>query len=144
MAIPAFREDGWLPTGHHQASWEVVSRFGGDPGSRRSVLTARLVELRDALRNLGVTGCLLLDGSFVSAKQDPGDFDVLLIGPCDIQAMKEVTPELSRLLDTERAEKELGYSLFYIPSDSPARDLLGTLWDVSKDGIEKGVVEVQL
>ncbi len=145
MPIPAFREDGWLPAGHHQASWdEVISRFGGDRDSRRSTLTAQLIELRDGFRRLGVVGCLLLDGSYVSAKPIPGDFDVLLVGPCNIQAMKEMSPELSQLLDAERAEKELGYSLFYIPSNSPALELLSTLWNLTKDGIEKGVIEVQL
>ena len=36
MALPAFREDGWLPEGHHAATWqEVALRFGGEPSSRR-------------------------------------------------------------------------------------------------------------
>ena len=36
MAIPAFRDDGWLPDGHHSATWEeVIAVFSGQPGSRR-------------------------------------------------------------------------------------------------------------
>jgi hypothetical protein len=145
VAIPPFREDGWLPIGHHQATWEeVTTRFGGLPGGRRAFLTGKLLELRDALRSLGVTGWLLLDGSYISAKEEPGDFDVLLIGPSDIQAMKDADPRLAFLLDAENAEKIGGYSLFYIPSDSSALATLSTFWDLSKEGIAKGIVQVQL
>lgn len=50
MPLPAFREDGWLPPGHHAATWdEITAAFGGTPGSRRSALTANLIALRDAL-----------------------------------------------------------------------------------------------
>ena len=75
MAIPPFREDGWLPSGHYAASWdEIVNRFYGVPGSRRAFLTAQLLLLRDTLLELGIRGYLLLDGSYISAKPEPNDF----------------------------------------------------------------------
>lgn len=144
MPVPQFREDGWLPPGHHQATWdEVVSALSGETGSRRYALTQRLLHLRDGLRANGVDGLLLLNGSYVSSKSEPGDFDVLLIGPTDIQGRKDVEPTLAALLDAQRAEEE-GYSLFYIPSNSPALDMLRALWDFSKAGVPKGVLEVEL
>ncbi len=145
MPVPPFREDGWLPVGHHPATWEeVAERFGGEPGSRRAFLTDKLLGLRDALRVLGVKGTLLLNGSYVSARPEPGDFDVLLITPPDIQAMKDADPKLALLLDAERAEKEGGYSLFYVPSDSPALDLVSSFWSLSKESVAKGDVQVEL
>lgn len=144
MPIPPFREDGWLPIGHHPAEWEEVSaRFGGGPGSRRLLLTARLFHLRDALRLAGVRGTILLDGSYISDRLEPGDFDILLIGPADIQIRKDSEMDISSLLDA-RAAEEQGYSLFFIPADSPAQEVLSTLWDFSKEGIAKGVVEIIL
>ena len=107
-------------------------------------MTADLIALREALVANQVSGSLLLDGSYISTKAEPSDFDVLLIGPADIQARKDVELDLSRLLDAEIAEKERGYSLFFLPQDSPALDLLRTFWDVSKEGAPKGVVEVQI
>jgi len=95
------------------------------------------------MRMLGVRGTMLLDGSYVSEKVDPADFDVLLIGPTEIQAMKDVDPRLATLLSAEQSERS-GYSLFYVPSDSSALPLLATLWDLSKEGVEKGIVQVQL
>lgn len=144
MPIPTFRDDGWLPPGHHQATWDdVISALSGEVGSRRYVLTQRLLRLRDGLRANGVGGLLLLNGSYVSSKPEPGDFDVLLIGPTDIQARKDGEPTLAALLDAQDAEG-YGYSLFYIPSNSAALAMLRALWDFSKAGVPKGVLEVEL
>lgn len=79
-----------------------------------------------------------MDGSYVSTKAAPGDFDVLLIGPSDIQMRKDTEPNLAYLLDAETAEKERGYSLFFFPQDSPFLDSLRTLWDVSKEEVQRG------
>ena len=144
MPLPPFRQDGWLTAGHHSSTWEeVFERFGAEAGSRRARLSDQLRRLRDDLRACGVTGVLLLDGSYISARPEPGDFDLLLIAPADIQARKDAKPSLADLLDAEASERR-GYSLFYIPEDSPACELLSGLWDISKEGVEKGVVEVSL
>ena len=144
MPVPKFRDDGWLPIGHHRAEWEEISvRFGGKPESRRADLMANLLELRQALRAAEVSGTILLDGSYISDKTEPGDFDALLIGPADLQMRKDAEPSLASLLDAGTAEAQ-GYSLFFIAEDSPARELLSTLWDYSKEGVPKGIVELTL
>ena len=71
--IPEFKADGNLPTGVHWATWdEICARFGTTPWRRRL-----LVGLRAALQNLRSAGCqtAYLDGSFVSSKSAPRDFD---------------------------------------------------------------------
>jgi hypothetical protein len=143
--LPAFRDDGWLPIGHHVATWEeITNRFEGLRGSGRFDLTKHLFELRDSLRKLGVVGYLLLDGSYISAKLDPKDFDILLVASAEIQALKEASPELTRLLDAERAEREGGYSLFFVPIDSTALELISSMWDLDKSGTPKGILKVAL
>jgi hypothetical protein len=71
--IPEFDDLGRLPPGVHLASWdEVVSRFGG------SAWRARLLAgLKTALLSLKDAGCTIVyvDGSFVTEKHEPGDFD---------------------------------------------------------------------
>lgn len=71
--IPEFDDLGRLPPGVHFASWdEIVSRFGGSVW--RSTL---LAGLKEALLSLKNAGCPVayIDGSFVTAKGSPGDFD---------------------------------------------------------------------
>jgi hypothetical protein len=72
MALPDYREDGWLPDGHHQSTWsEISTGFGGEPGSRRERLSALLIQWRDAVRAKGKKKfCHLdmFDGDKVSKK----------------------------------------------------------------------------
>jgi hypothetical protein len=71
--IPDFNSEGLLPTGIHEALWhEIAPRFGG--GIHRSRL---VLGLRSGLEALHVAGCprAYVDGSFVTAKDVPADFD---------------------------------------------------------------------
>jgi hypothetical protein len=72
--LPPFDpETGRLPEGEHVAEWaEVVDRFGWSP-RRRQLLDG----LADAIELLMAAGCwrLWLNGSFVTAKEEPADFD---------------------------------------------------------------------
>ena len=64
---------GRLPPGEHVADWnEVVERFGWNERRRR------LIDgLADAVVALAQAGCtrVWLNGSFVTTKDEPGDFD---------------------------------------------------------------------
>jgi Family of unknown function (DUF6932) len=71
---PEFTGDGVLPPGIHEASWqEIVDRFGGTT-HRQELLGG----LRDALVDLRSAGCgrAYLDGSFVTDKEVPNDYDL--------------------------------------------------------------------
>jgi len=72
--LPPFEPaTGYLPPGVHEATWEeFVTRYGIT--SHRLEL---LAGLRAALNSLRAAGCrrAYVDGSFVSAKHTPGDFD---------------------------------------------------------------------
>jgi hypothetical protein len=71
--IPSFESEGNLPPGIHHATWsELASRFGGTV-HRRNLLEG----LKRALESLRQAGCnrVYVDGSFVTAKVEPDDFD---------------------------------------------------------------------
>jgi hypothetical protein len=71
--IPSFDERGNLPPGIHPATWdEIVERYATN--ERRGQL---MVGLRTAIVSLHAAGCtrVYLDGSFVTDKEVPGDFD---------------------------------------------------------------------
>jgi hypothetical protein len=72
--IPPFEPStGLLPAGVHGSTWEeLVARFGWTP--HRLTLLAGLKAALDALRAAGCRRAYV-DGSFVTAKPDPGDFD---------------------------------------------------------------------
>ena len=74
VTLPDLDTDGALPLGIHLATWdEVVAFFGGT--AHRAELLAGLL---DVLRDLQRAGCrtAYLDGSFVTDKEVPGDYDL--------------------------------------------------------------------
>ena len=72
--IPPFDPaTGNLPPGVHEATWdELMARYGYN--QHRSALLAGLAAALDALRAAGCRRAYV-DGSFISAKELPGDFD---------------------------------------------------------------------
>ena len=74
--IPDFDELGNLTPGIHVATWdEIVQRFGWT--SRRRELLAGLNVALELLREAGCRR-VLVNGSFVTDKDEPGDIDVAL------------------------------------------------------------------
>lgn len=71
--LPDLTSAGELPPGIHKASWdELVHAFGTN--ERRRVLLGGLSAACSALANAGCTQ-LWVDGSFVTDKERPGDYD---------------------------------------------------------------------
>ncbi len=146
MTLPDFREDGWLPEGHYDSTWEeLIDRFGGSPGSKRERVLHELLNWRDGLRAKGVSGFIVLDGSFVSAKEAPGDFDVLLVMDEHVHDLLENDVEASNLVDYSWCKKA-GFDMlpFFANTIDQNPDYL-RVWDVDdRIGVHKGVLEVAL
>lgn len=73
LVIPPFQPDGMLPPGVHWAdSIEIQARFGQSP-HRHQLFQGFL----QAVKELKAAGCkeVFLDGSFVTAKTSPNDYD---------------------------------------------------------------------
>jgi hypothetical protein len=109
VSIPPFSDSGNLPEGIHDATWdEIVERFG-TTDRRREFLDG----LRRALEGLRDAGCrrAYLDGSFVTAKEEPGDFDACWeIAGVDADRLDPVLLDFS---DARAAQKErFGGELF--------------------------------
>lgn len=117
-------------------------RFGGSP--RRLEL---LQGLRGALAALGAAGCrtAYVDGSFVTAKPEPGDFDVCW-EVADVSA-DALDPVLLDFSDGRRAQKErFGGELF--PADVAAEPagtrFLEYFQRDPETGEPKGIVQIDL
>ena len=106
--IPNFRVDGYLPLGLHVATEaEVTFRFGSaTPRRRRLILRLRRwLELS----RLTLARRFLLDGSFVTAKDDPNDIDAVVLLANDfaqqISRGSDAALELEEMLLTRRPEE---------------------------------------
>jgi hypothetical protein len=81
MPIPELNEAGLLPAGIHQASLEEVRALFGrfQRTDRRPALFAKLSELLGEARSTGLVVAVVIDGSFVTAKDEPSDIDLILV-----------------------------------------------------------------
>lgn len=106
--LPPFRLDGYLPEGLYICSEaEVTFRFGSSSRRRRQ-LVLRLRRWIELGRQVGAKR-LLVDGSFVTAKEDRHDIDTVILLPPDFdqQIEQEYEPalELEDMLLTHRPEE---------------------------------------
>jgi hypothetical protein len=140
--IPPFdASTGNLPPGEHAATWkEFVERFGSNEWR------SRLLEgLEAALRSLRSAGCkrVYVDGSFVTAKERPADFDACW----DTEGVDfERVDEVLLTFDRGRAAQKAKYGGEFFLADATA-DPIGTLFleffQRDRDGNPKGIVVIE-
>lgn len=141
--IPEFEQDGSLPPGIHQATWdEIVERFGYT--EHRRALLEGLKRALDALRNAGCS-VVYIDGSFVTAKHTPNDFDACW-DPRGVDPQM-LDPVLLDFSNGRAAQKALlGGELF--PSSSIERGSNSRFVDFfqtnKQTGEAKGIVAIEL
>jgi len=149
MSIPPFQPNQWLPEGHHSAAWEEIEAvFGGEPGSIRRGVWNRLMAWRDAARAKGLSGQVVLNGGFISAKENPGDFDLLFLYDAASEARVQQDEEALALIDPIRCKARFGGDVFacsasvlamypqFFPTDS--------FDHIKFTNVKKGVLEVDL
>jgi hypothetical protein len=77
MPIPPLQEDGLLPPGLYVADMNEIEERFGKSTPRRSELFARLHTFVELARHCGALR-MFINGSFVTAKPEPGDVDVVI------------------------------------------------------------------
>jgi hypothetical protein len=144
--IPAFDVDGNLPPGLHAATWEeFTDRFATTPHRERLA-----AGLQRALRVLQSAGCrtAYVDGSFVTSKPVPGDFDacwdVTGVVGADLARLDPVLLDFS----DERAAQKAKYLGELFPAQaiegSTRRRFLDFFQIDRESGNPKGIVAIDL
>lgn len=132
-------DSGRLPPGEHVASWdEVVERFGWT--ERR-----RLDGLAEAIELLADAGCrqIWLNGSFVTAKDDPVDFDACW--NTEGVDLDELDPVLLDLSDHRAAQKaRFGGELFPNVIETQSGLSFAEFFQNERDTSRKGIVVIHL
>ena len=141
--IPNFDANGLLPSGIYSAMWvDVVQRFGGN--SHRQVLLQALLRTLQALRIAGCTQAYL-DGSFVTSKKTPGDYDLCWSVSGVDPALLD--PILLKFDDGRRAmnAKYLGDIFPAELAEGKSGKLFVDFFQIDKDtGTDKGIVLIDL
>lgn len=141
--IPDFGREGNLPAGIHETTWdELATRYG--TSARRQKLLAGLKQVLHSLRDAGCRRAYI-DGSFVTSKNAPGDFDgcweVVGVDPALLD------PVLLDFSTARRAQKaKFGGELFpaEVPADPTGARFLDYFQQDKHTGAPKGIVALDL
>ena len=140
--IPAFDPStGHLPPGIYAVRWSMIgARFGGN--SHRIRLLDGLLR---ALTNLAAAGCreILLDGSFISEKPLPNDYDAawetLGVDP------NRLDPVLLDFSNSRAAMKaKFGGELFPASFEAAPGILYRDFFQRDRNGVPKGILQIDL
>ena len=132
---------GYLPPCVHAASWsEVHKRFCWN--SHRSYLASGLL---GALYNLAGAKCrsVILDGSFVSLKDLPNDYD----GAWDTRNVNFclIDPVLLNFANSPEAMKlKYGCELFPLTCRTISGDTFLEFFQTDRNNIKKGIINIDL
>lgn len=144
MPLPEFNEQGDLPEGLHKATLaEVLERFGSGCEARQEV-TAVFQRIYQLVTATGKLDRLVIFGSYITAKLEPHDVDVVLVMKDDF-SMEACDAPTRVLFDHQRAERQIGASIFWL---CPSALLRGSLdefllgWGTKRDLTVRGIVEV--
>ncbi|MXZ20561.1 MAG: hypothetical protein F4Y84_08150 [Caldilineaceae bacterium SB0665_bin_25] len=141
--IPDFAADGNLPPGIHWATWEEFCNRFATSLWRRCLLFG----LRAAVESLRNAGCqtVYVDGSFVTAKTEPNDFDVCW----DEKGVdfNKLDPILLNF-DAKRAVQKAKFGGEFFPAGWLAgigdRAFLDFFQTDKETGVQKGIVALDL
>jgi hypothetical protein len=144
MTLPPFDNQGDLPDGLYQASLaEVLARFGQGSEARQAA-TATLQRVHHLAAATGKLERFVIFGSYITAKPEPRDVDIVLVMKDDFSLAACDEPSRG-LFDHQRAEAEIGASIFWL---CPSVLLRGSLedfllgWGTKRDLTRRGLVEV--
>jgi uncharacterized protein DUF6932 len=143
MALPAFNEDGDLPPGVHLATLsEVLERFGQGSLQRRAVAD-RLKRLYQLAASTGQLARFAVFGSFVTAKEEPNDVDVILLME-DTFDLAAVTGEAALMFRHGEAATHFGASVFWTHRCGVigGEQAMIEYWQARREGGQRGIVEI--
>jgi hypothetical protein len=113
MPIPGFNDAGLLPPGVYDCTLdELRQRFGVfQTTDRRPTLFEKLHALVHEAWATRLVVEIIIDGSFVTAKPDPNDIDLILVLNKGHDFTAELRPFEYNVLSTRQARKIYGFDL---------------------------------
>ena len=128
MSLPPFDPHGDLPEGLHQTdTTEFFARFGSGTIQRERV-AARLWQVLELVQPLGIISRVIIWGSFITAKPDPADADILWV----------------TLPVFDRSRLPVQVDVLFIPEGSAYFATLLDALSVTRAFTKRGLVEVRL
>src|SRR5437867_4429338 len=143
MALPAFNEEGDLPLGVHRATLlEVLERFGRGSVQRCAVAN-RLKRVYQLVTSTGQLARFVVFGSFVTAKAEPNDVDIVLVMENTFD-LASLTGEAALVFQHMEADAHFGASVFWTKRSGAlgGEQALIEYWQARREGGQRGIIEI--
>ena len=107
-------QDGVLPDGIHDCTIDEVAQMFGQfrRTEQRIRLTEKLRQYVEDARKSGVATAVVIDGSYVTAKEVPGDIDLLLVLKQDFDFNEELRPMEYNIQSKRMVRRLYGFDVF--------------------------------
>lgn len=146
--IPPFDDEGLLPYGIHDCSLqEAAARFAGfQTSDRRPQLWARLSEFMGETKDGWLVEEVLVDGSFVTAKADPNDIDLVLVVAETYDIAADLSPAQYNLLSQRAVRRRLGFDILVVRNGSGDLEQAVAFFQQVKQrtNLKKGILRIKL
>jgi hypothetical protein len=121
---------------------EVLQRFGSGSVQRRAVAD-RLNRLYQLAVSTGQLARIVVFGSFVTAKHEPNDVDIVLLME-DTFDLAAVTGEAALVFQHLEAAAHFGASVFWTRRSGAigGEQAMIEYWQIRRDGGQRGIVEI--
>jgi hypothetical protein len=140
---PAFNSNGDLPPGIHPVTLAHVLEHFGHGTAQRAAVADRLSRIYSLARSTGELARFVVYGSFVTAKPEPNDVDVVLIME-DSFDLSELTGEAALIFQHMEADAHFGASVFWSKRSGAfgGEQAMLEYWQTRRDGGKRGIVEI--
>ena len=124
MPIPDLDADGFLPEGIHECSLgELEDRFGRfQKSDHRCAMFAKLIAFFGEVWSSGMATFVIVDGSFVTAKAEPNDVDLVLVLSAGHDLAQNLRPFEYNVLSRRMVRKRHGFDLLVARAGSQELD----------------------
>ena len=143
MELPAFNDDGDLPPGVYRVPLpEILDRFGRGSNQRRAVAD-RLRRIYQLVTSTGMLARFVVFGSFVTAKDEPNDVDIILLME-DGFDLASVSGEAALVFRHMEADVHFGASVFWTRRSGAigGEQAMIEYWQARREGGRRGIVEI--
>jgi len=141
--LPTYYDGMHLPEGDHLATWDdVIERFSGT--DRRRAFCGRLRAILLRAKRCGFLRVYVF-GSFVSAKDEPGDVDLLWVYEEGLN-IDSLDRDCRDLLNYETMKQREGWDMFCCSNNGFVINYLTEAWRKSRppESRPRGVIIIEL
>jgi len=148
MAIPELDNEGFLPPGVHDCTLdEIRERFGRCQNSDcRPRLYGKLETFVSETRRANLAASLIVNGSFITAKSEPRDIDLVVVLPADHNFGADLGPDGYNTVSSRRVAKRYGFDILVAAEGTIAWQKFVELFQRVKERADrkKGLLRLEL